>query len=370
MTYSAFSVFLSVLVATGAAAIDFEVVDTPHDGGGSLTLRWEPVARSAVAESVISLGLFRTDGSGEPRGKRADLAFGDSTFFDERLTNGQRYTYEIEAVFPSTITVLARAEGTPSLQWFRTDRIAVFFGVVLFTGLLLWFTYHARSGRQMFIRRIAGLEAVDEAIGRATEMGKPIMYIPGISSMEDVATIASVQILAQVAKKAGEYGTRLMVPNRDPIVMAVAQEIVKESYNQIGRPDLYIQDDIYYVTYSQFGYAAAVSGIMLRERPAANFLLGMFYAESLILSETGNTTGAIQIAGTDSDAQLPFFITSCDYTLIGEELYAASVYLSREPMLLGSLKAQDFAKAAVLALILIGTLLSIAGDTQFAGAFR
>jgi len=65
---------------------------------------------------------------------------------------------------------------------------------------------------------------------------------------------------------------------------------------------------------------------MLREKPAANFFMGMFYAESLILAETGNRTGAIQIAGTDADTQLPFFITACDYTLMGEELYAASAY--------------------------------------------
>ena len=91
-----------------------------------------------------------------------------------------------------------------------------------------------------------------------------------------------------------------------------------------GKPDLYREDDIFYVTYSQFGYAAAVAGMMIRERPATNFFIGHFYAESLVLAETGNATGAIQIAGTDSDSQLPFFITSCDYTLIGEELYAGS----------------------------------------------
>ncbi|MBN1424683.1 hypothetical protein JXA88_09005 [Candidatus Fermentibacteria bacterium] len=370
MMYSIVPLLVAAFLSSAEAEVRMTAVDTPNDGGGSITLRWIPLVQTEYAESVSVLGLYRRDGLGGERIGLAELALGDSAFIDEDVVNRQRYVYEIEAEFPSSTAILGTAEGTAATQWFRTDRSAVFVAVVVFTGLLLWFTYHARSGRRMFIRRIAGLEAVEEAVGRATEMGKPIMYIPGISSMDDVATIASIQILAQVAKKAGEYGTRLMVPNRDPIVMAVAQEIVKESYNQIGRPDLYNHDDIYYVTYSQFGYAAAVSGIMLRERPATNFLLGMFYAESLILSETGNTTGAIQIAGTDSDAQLPFFITSCDYTLIGEELYAASVYLSREPMLLGSLKAQDYAKALLLALTAIGVVLSIAGIPQFARAFH
>jgi hypothetical protein len=97
---------------------------------------------------------------------------------------------------------------------------------------------------------------------------------------------------------------------------------------------------------------------MTRERPATNFLIGMFWAESLILAETGALAGAVQIAGTDAISQLPFFITACDYTLIGEELYAASAYLSREPVLLGAIKGQDYSKALILALIIVGTLLA------------
>ncbi|RLB66007.1 MAG: hypothetical protein DRH04_09920 [Deltaproteobacteria bacterium] len=179
--------------------------------------------------------------------------------------------------------------------------------------------------------------------------------------MEEVATVASINILGQVARKAAEYETRLIMPNRDPIVMTVAQQVVRQAFSAAGRPDLYNPNDIYYTTQSQFGYAAAVCGTMLRERPATNFFIGHFYAESLILAETGNATGAIQIAGTDSDSQLPFFITACDYTLIGEELYAGSVYLSREPLLLGALKGQDAAKAIILAILVLGTIASFFG---------
>jgi hypothetical protein len=55
-------------------------------------------------------------------------------------------------------------------------------------------------------------------------------------------------------------------------------------------------------------------------------------------------------------AQIPFFVAATDYTLIGEELYAASAYLSQEPVLLGPLKAQDWAKIAILAFILIAVV--------------
>ena len=111
----------------------------------------------------------------------------------------------------------------------------------------------------------------------------------------------------------------------------------------------------------QFSYAAAVAGMMVRERPAAHIMMGYFYAESLLLAETGSTTGAIQIAGTDAYTQLPFFVTTCDYTLMGEELYAASAYLSKEPKLLGSLKGQDVGKALLIGLLFVGTVVASFG---------
>jgi hypothetical protein len=248
-----------------------------------------------------------------------------------------------------------------ALGWFHPDRIPVAIATVLFAAVLLFFLRQARRGRPLFIRRIAGLEAVDEAVGRATEMGRPILYCAGLDPLEEVATVASINILGQVARRAGQYETRLIMPNRDPIVMTVAQEVIRDAYAAVGRADRYDASDIYYTTQSQFGYAAAVCGVMLRERTATHFFIGHFYAEALVLAETGNATGAIQIAGTDADSQLPFFICACDYTLIGEELYAGSVYLSREPLLLGALKGQDAAKAVILAILLIGSLLSLFG---------
>jgi hypothetical protein len=118
-----------------------------------------------------------------------------------------------------------------------------------------------------------------------------------------------------------------------------------------GRPDLYYDDMVHYISDDQFAYAAGVNGIMIREKPAACFYQGKFYAESLLLAETGNSIGAIQIAGTGSASQIPFFVTACDYTLIGEEFFAASAYLSNKPELIGSIKGQDIVKFMVMILM-------------------
>jgi hypothetical protein len=93
---------------------------------------------------------------------------------------------------------------------------------------------------------------------------------------------------------------------------------------------------------------------MVREEPAACIYMGGFSAESLILAETGNHIGAIQVAGTAMPSQLPFFVASCDYTLIGEEFFAASAYLSGDPLQIGSLKGQDWGKFITVMLLAVG----------------
>jgi len=255
-------------------------------------------------------------------------------------------------------------------QWFNMGRIPVLIAVIIFCTLTLVFVNIAKKGTDLYIRPIGGIEAVDDAIGRATEMGRPILYVLGLGTAADVATIASFTILSRVAKRVAEYQTELIVPTYDPIVMSVAQEVVKSAYMDAGRADNYNDDIVFFVTQSQFAYVAAVNGIMLRQYPATNVYMGMFHAESLLLAETGTEAGSIQIAGTDQIAQLPFFIVACDYTLIGEELYAASAYLGKEPVLLGSLKAQDYAKAAILVLACLGLLATNFGFDSFVELFH
>ena len=246
--------------------------------------------------------------------------------------------------------------------FFIEERLVMFLAIMSFSGTLMFFIRKARRGEEIFLREIPGLKAVEEAVGRSTEMGKPVLYVPGIMDMDQVETVAGVIVLGHVSKMTARYETTLNVPVSRAIVMKAAREACKESYLIEGRPDMFHEDMVHYVTDEQFAYAAGVNGIMVREKPAACLYMGKFYAESLILAETGNSIGAIQIAGTASQAQIPFFVTACDYTLIGEEFFAASAYLSQRPELIGGVKGQDMIKVIVITLILGGVILRFFHD--------
>ncbi|MBU8933148.1 MAG: hypothetical protein KOO62_03990 [candidate division Zixibacteria bacterium] len=242
-------------------------------------------------------------------------------------------------------------------SWFDMARLPTLVAAIISVLVVLYTTFHKRSRQRFKLREIAGLKAVEEAIGRATEMGRPLLFTPGWGGdIQRPTTIASMNILSHVARKTAQYDCRLVYPTHDPVIMTVAQEVVREACVQAGFPDRYNANDIFYVSSSQFGYAAAVEGLISRTKPASVFLLGTFEAESLILAETANINGSIQIAGTDSTIQLSFFIVACDYVLIGEELFAASGYLSGDRSILASVRAQDILKVMLAIIMIIATL--------------
>ncbi len=242
-------------------------------------------------------------------------------------------------------------------QPFNFMKLPVLIFDILFACVFFGFLFMAKRGKPMFIRKIAGLEELDNAVGRSTEMGRPIVYVPGIGTIADIETIASLTILKHVAKKAAEYETAVIMPNADPMVTAAAKEVIKEAYTEAGRPDLYNEDNVFYVSSQQFAFAGAVSGLIVRERPGATFLIGYYAAESLVIAEAGYSVGAIQVAGTASVLQTPFFLAACDYVLIGEEEYAASAYLSHNALQMATLKAEDVFKATFVSFIVLFSLL-------------
>ena len=238
--------------------------------------------------------------------------------------------------------------------------------VVVGEGLIALFL--SRSGKaHPKIRKITGLEALEEAVGRATEIGRPITYTTGLGGIRDqylYQTIAGLNILGYTAELAAKYDAELIYFPYDPTIMPMAVDVMEQAYIRAGKEDKFNPESIQYLGGDQFPWAFGVLGAMYREQSAANIHMGPFWAESLILAEAGFYTGAIQIAGTANYHQIHFFVVAADYALIGEELMAAGAYLSKDPTQIGSLWGADFGKITTLALIVIGVILTAAGITE------
>ncbi|OGD57271.1 hypothetical protein A3K78_08855 [Candidatus Bathyarchaeota archaeon RBG_13_52_12] len=239
------------------------------------------------------------------------------------------------------------------------------FGLVCLLAIMLavaYFIRRAQGGKVPKVRRIPGIDAMDEAIGRAVEMGRSVICSHGIANLRDSTTgpqtIAGLSVLSYVAKKCAEVSVRLIVPVRMPEVWPIAVDVVETAYKMVGKGDEFKESDIVYLSSEQFGYSSNYMGLLMREKPGANIMVGAYWAESMQLAETGSRVGAMQIAGTAQTSQIPFFLVSTDYCLIGEEIYAAGAYLTNEAPLIASLAGQDFGRIIAVILGILGALLT------------
>lgn len=248
---------------------------------------------------------------------------------------------------------------------FDSTSIVLLIWIIATSAVIALFSFRQRTSR-LKLRTINGVAAIEEAIGRATEQGQPIVFTTGFGGdIQRPTTLAALNLLRFVAGKTAAYGCRLLFPTHDPVIAEAAKEIIRTAYNEAGHPEQFREDDITFVSPSQFGYASGVDGIVSRLKPGAMFLFGTFEGEALILAETGNFNGAFQIAGTDSTIQLSFFIVACDFTLIGEELFTASAYLSDDRRIQSSMYAQDLIRAIVVALLILLPVLALCGIDLF-----
>ena len=225
------------------------------------------------------------------------------------------------------------------------------------TAIILASIYRAKSRKAPVVREIAGVKALDEAIGRATELGRPVHYTLGLGGLvgaEGPQTLAGLMILDRVAAMCAQYDVKLIVTICRPEVFPLASDIVKQAFIGQGRNDLFKQDTVRFLTNHQLGYAANIMGLLAREKVAANIMMGQFAGESLLLAESGNNSGAIQIAGTANAAQIPYFVAGCDYTLIGEELYVAAAVVSQDAAQLHAIRGQDLCRLTLWLLTLVG----------------
>ncbi len=340
--------------------------DRPDDDGKKLIVIWPPVA--GVNGYRLERRMIVAPGASESAwlllGARG-LPVADSVYYEDssELRTDREYEYRLTALLGAAAEHREELIGQtgptrPRLDLLNTRKLAFYGFMATICGAVVTYIGLAQRGAKLRIRKIAGLEALDEAVGRATEMGRRVLFVCGSQDVDNIQTVAGLTVLGRVARVVAEHDAAIEVPTNRALVMTAARETVSAAYMNAGRPDGFDEKQIYYVTEEQFGFAAGVTGIILRKQPAACVYMGAFFADSLILAETGNAIGSIQIAGTAEPAQLPFFVAACDYTLMGEEFFAASAYLSGEPRQLGSLKGQDIGKAILMLFLAVGVTLA------------
>jgi len=232
-----------------------------------------------------------------------------------------------------------------------------FIGFLLDIAMAALVYYYMKNSKGINIRRVPGLDAIEEAVGRSAEMGKPVICSFGIGGFT-YWTLAGLAILSHVARLSAKTGTRLIVPtgggDQSLIVRPVAEEIVKTSYTLEGAEDNYNPDDLPFYSGQQYAYIGGYVGVMQRMRPGSVIMTGSHASEAMNIAETSNAVGAITITSGSYISNVAALACASDYILIGEEAPAAGAYLSEDPSQRASIRVQDLFKWLGIAIIVLG----------------
>lgn len=233
----------------------------------------------------------------------------------------------------------------------------IFLSFLLLSLLLLAIlTLRVRAGKSRELRPLPGLGELSEAVVGAAEAGRAIHVSVGVAGMGGALTAetwAGLTLLGQLADDAAASDTPLLVTVADPTVLPIVQDLLQRAYARVGNADRYDPGQVRYIAPDRMAYAVGTMGLLERELLASNVMVGSFGDEYLLIGEAGVRQGLNQVVGTADPRVLSLVYVSADDPLIGEEMFAAGAYTSRQPGQVASLLTQDWLRWIVVAAIMI-----------------
>ena len=239
--------------------------------------------------------------------------------------------------------------------------------LVIFSVILYISIQRAERGVKPFIRKIPALDAIEEAVGRSVELGRPTFFTVGGAAMGGGWTggaLAAISMLRYTAMVCAQKGSKLWAGTSIIDHVPIADEAMRTGFLEGGAPELYNYETDMKWFPNQMAYIAGCAGLYARDPPASQILLGSYMAECLAMCEVARRGGAFLIGGTDYRPYMPYMIAICDYALIGEEIFIASAYVSDDLPLKNTIWAEDIAKIILLALTIIGILSNLMGFSE------
>ncbi len=237
---------------------------------------------------------------------------------------------------------------------------------VLFILSLLVIYYsiiRSEKGEPPKLRTIPAILAFEELIGRASEMGRPVNFDFGRPTLTVTSrapqTVAAIACMSHVARLCAAIDVPFYIATNTQDALPAFQAAVDDAYAFEGKPSP--SDAIQWLG-SGWGFDQRWGTWIEEKRIAANFLIGTWWAETVYHVEHTKRVGAMAIGGDSSvGANLAVLVAGCDYAIVGEELFAAGAYLSKDKTQIGSLYGQDILKLLIAVFAVVSIILQLVG---------
>lgn len=236
--------------------------------------------------------------------------------------------------------------------------------ILLFIGLIIVFAVAGRRRAAEEFRAIPAFTHLRKVIGMSVEAGSRLHLSIGrgrLIGSESMPALVGLSIQERMARASSFSDNPPVTTTGDAALAILAEDNLKGTLSNIGLVDSVDASASQLSGLTPYSYVAGVLPVIQDGKVSANVLIGNFGAEAAYLTDAGERTNTMTMAGTDNLTGQAVIFGTAHEPLIGEELFAGGAYLNTGPAHTASLKAQDLIRWLIVGVILTGVVLKILG---------
>lgn len=247
------------------------------------------------------------------------------------------------------------------------DLVGGFLGlafILIFAILMFVFSMLGKRQTWRGLREVKGFTKLRRAVGLAVEAGTRLHISLGradLTGPQGAAGLAGLTVLERTARAAALSDRPPIASSGEGTLTALSQESLKMVIQNVSTDRDFDPASSRVTGVTPFSYAAGAMPVILDEHVSTNIFIGHFGPEVALLTEAGDRTGSLTIAGTDDVSTQAVLYAAAQEPLIGEEVFASGAFLGAGPAHTASLRVQDIFRWVLVAVILLGALARMVG---------
>ena len=237
-----------------------------------------------------------------------------------------------------------------------------FLFAIICLGLILFFIFYEPARNFLNLRFIQAFTHFKREVELSVEAGKRLHISLGRGNIHDLqggAAFIGLTILDRCAREASNSDRPPISTSGDGVINILSQDTLQYTYHSLATEQRYDPTNARMTGLTPLAYAAGAMPVIHDEQISTNIFAGHFGSEVALLTEAGERSRSLTVAGSDNlTAQAILYATS-DEPLLGEELYAAGAYLGAGTAHSASLYMQDILRWVLVAIIVLGAILKL-----------
>ena len=237
------------------------------------------------------------------------------------------------------------------------------FAIIFLSGVLILGLAAMRRKSSPVFREIPAITHLRQAVGRVVEDGTRLHVSLGrgaLATPQSASALAGLNLLRHLAELTSAGDEPPIATSGDAALAILSQDTLQMA-SKASAQGAYDPTAGRLTGLTPFSYAAGTIPTIRDENISTNVLIGNFGVEAALLADAAEKANTFTLAASDNLTAQAVLYASAEEPLIGEELFATGAYVGAGPLHSASLTTQDILRWLIIAVILAGAILKLAG---------